>query len=153
MKNHENRNSWVAVWVLALIFFVALSLLVRSAGAQEWLPTNQMTVGWDAVTQTTEGSPLTPEEVQYRVYRADPLKTNIEVVGTTALTQYTITFETEGRWLVGVQSLRFAGADLVGESSIIWSDDPEVLAAGQDPFGVIRFAPPEDAKGLYAVSP
>jgi hypothetical protein len=120
--------------------------------AVEWKKTNQATVAWDAVTTLADGMPIPAGDVvKYRVYLAnhqtDPDKANPALLGETDLLDYTITLNTEGRFVVGVQTVRYDGAGVELEvSTINWSD-----VNGEEtpnPFGIFHHIPPGRVKNL-----
>lgn len=132
------------------VFGVIMFLMVLGAvqvNGQEWHTMNQATIAWDAVTEM-QGGELIPETdiVEYKVHLAnattDPDKTNPAEIGTTAETTYTITLNTEGKFFVGLQTLRMTSdRTSVSESVIGWSDDPEIAKDGNI-FGLRYFVPP-----------
>ena len=129
----------------AAILIITL-LLVPCAGSVEWKATNQATIAWDATATLENGDPL-PENntVKYRVYLSnavtDPDKANPALLGETDLLQYVLTLNAEGKYFVGVQSVRYdENAVEVGASSVNWSDING--AATPNPFGLVHYAPP-----------
>jgi hypothetical protein len=140
----------------ALISFV-LGLLVVAVAvvyAQEWHTANQITITWDTVTTLANEAPV-PESsvVGYRVWlvnaETDPDKlTPAQLPGEISEPTYTITMNTEGRYFVGVQALRM-GQDgtVLGESNIVWTDNPEIVAGGAT-FGLQHYIPPAHPKGV-----
>ena len=136
--------------VLAVVLSVLL--IVNVAIAATWHTANQQTVAWDAVTTKTDGSPLDPAEISYRVYISnavtDLTHINPVILGTTPSTQYLITFEVEGNYFVGVSTVRTVDGEEVSESEIAWSSNPiydfgiRYYLAGEKPSGLR----PENAK-------
>lgn len=129
-------------WLAAL-----LVLLPSIVWGQMWIPANQKTIGWDAVTTLQDGSAIpSGNSISYKVYRRPELGTETEVA-TTTNTNYTITFSVEGKYFIGVKSLRLdsSGAQL-SESLVSWSNDPAVVAAGT--FGIIYYLGPFAPRGL-----
>lgn len=112
----------------------------------EWKTTNQATAAWDAVTTLDDGSALPAgNTVKYRVYLSnavtDPDKANPALLGETDQLEYVITLNAEGKYFVGVQSVRFdETATEVGVSAINWSDTNG--AATPNPFGLVHYLPP-----------
>jgi len=123
--------------------------------AQSWHSTNQVTVAWDPVT-LPDGA---PGALTYDVYTVPATADKVDAVKVTrvASPQATITFSTEGRFFLGVQSVRIItlGEELVSEitwseeivSEITWSDVPAGTA--NQPFGVVYYAAPPAATNLH----
>ncbi len=95
-----------------------------------------------------QGGAAIPETdiIEYRVYLAnaltDPDKTNPTEIGITVETTYVITLNTEGKFFVGLQTLRMiSDRTFITESVIGWSDDPEIVKDGAI-FGLRYFVPP-----------
>jgi hypothetical protein len=152
MKLYPNQKL-IGVILLVIIGIGAFSLVA----AQQWYTTNQVTVAWDAVAAP---NPET-EQIRYDVYlanaRTDPDKVNPSlVVDSTVETQETLTIGVEGRYYFGVKTERWLLAtstepeEMVSESTIAWSDDPEAVADGAT-FGLRYFEPPGKAVGLRRV--
>lgn len=132
--------------LLGFIVLLAIVFCTIPVLAQEviWHNANQVTVGWDVVTQDIDGDPITG--VTYEVLLAnadtDPNKTNPVMVAETDLLEATLTM-TKGRYFVGVRAVYL---DL--KSSINWGDELE----GQEDVGLIglRFAvSPKPPRGLH----
>ncbi len=114
-----------------------------------WTTANQATVQWDAITADTDGDPIpTGFEVKYKVFLAnratDPDKTNpaeITGAGGISATQFTITLNTKGQYIVGVKAymVESATSEEVAESNFAWSDNPADCYNNQD-FGIRYFA-------------
>ena len=126
--------------IALLIVFVAAPVWAQDV---VWHNANQVTVGWDAVTQDIDGDPITG--VTYEVLLAnadtDPSKTNPVVVAETDLLEATLTM-TKGRYFVGVRAVYL---DMM--SGINWGDELE----NQEGYDLIalRFAvPPKTPPGL-----
>lgn len=71
---------------------------------------------------------------------------NVTEVGATAELSYTITFQAEGRYFLGVQSVREVDGEIF-HSEVSWSDNPEVCA-NTESFGAVYYEPPDAAIGL-----
>lgn len=132
-----------------LILILALFLLAPvSAFSQSWMTANQVTVAWDAVVLPAGVS----GSVVYDIYTvgSTAAKSTAAKVTRATTTQQTISFSTEGKYYVGVKSVRvLSGAD-VSESAISWSDDPlAVSAAGT--FGIVYYIAPAAVKNLRPV--
>ena len=133
------------VFLVMVFLFVFLS----NAYAIEWIPTNQSTVGWDAVTSLDGENPI-PEgdSVSYRIYIRKLPHGEQEVQGDTPSLQYTITFTIEGKFFAGVQTVRIpAGETEEALSVITWSDSTDVVAV-PTPFGIRYFVNPSSPKGF-----
>jgi len=141
------KTIFLSVLIGAFLFSVA-------AFAQQvnWHVTNQVTVVWDAPTTLSNGNPIPSDNsLKYRVYiKRDAPDAQAQEVTTDPIseTQYTITLSEEGRYFVGVRALRFDANDTqISESAISWSNDPNVVANGEE-FGVQYFVPPSPADGI-----
>lgn len=120
---------------LFLIVFLVFGLSFV-ASAQIWHPVNQVTVGWDAANLATG----------YKVFTKSVDGAIEKEVGATAELSYTITFLAEGRYFLGVQSVREVDEETF-HSTISWSDNPEVCSGSQS-FGAIYYELPDAAIGL-----
>jgi hypothetical protein len=146
-----------------LIFLLPAFLLVAPApaGAQvgQWLPANQATMEWDAVTKDADGNLIPAAEIQYKtvyVNEADTAKAAPVTLGVTTGTSQVFTFQGEGRFILGVQAERVVNVApsgsppslvVVSQSAISWSDNPSVCQ-DQKTFGISRYAAPAAAAGL-----
>lgn len=136
--------------IAAIVFFVLAGVAI----AQTWFPANQKTVAWDPVTTLGDGSTVPAgDAVKYQVWTRRGTDPAVKVGGEIAGTQLTITFTAEGRYLVGVQAIRYPQGETVGQSSAInWSDSTDV-AMVPSPFGIVFYAPPAGVKNFRPVSP
>lgn len=125
---------------------IVLSFLLWSpivAVAQSWRPADQATVQWDAVAVPSGST------IEYRVYT----RTNSQgagegiVAAVVGIPSATVQFSIEGRYFVGVQSVRKVGGAEVASSGISWSDVPAVCQGGNT-FGVVYYIPPAAPMGL-----
>ena len=134
-----------------------LFCLIAPAEALQWQTTNQITIGWDAVTMMDNGEPIPADNtVKYRIYMTnattDPDKTNPVVVTETDQLQHTLTINTEGKYIVGIASVRYdAGGVEVSESVVNWSDVNGELTP--NPFGLVHYVPLLPPTGLHVVTP
>ena len=135
------------------VALVTLAILMWSGVAlgQEWHTANQVTLGWDAVTQLVDGTAIPEGEiVKYKVWIKNAITGGdpVELVETTDL-EFTLTIGSEGKYFLGVQALRYQsdGETLIGESIICWSDVPE-CCGGNIAFGVQFFNLPASPGGL-----
>ena len=122
-------------------FFMLIILLIALcipdiAFAQEWHPTNQVTIAWEGAANATG----------YKVYTKSVDGTNVVEVGMTALLNYTITFIEEGRYFLGVKSIRNIDGELL-TSDIAWSDSAEACQ-NSETFGAVYYEPPEAVTNL-----
>lgn len=137
---------------LIVVLAIALLFVCSTVGAVEWKKTNQATVAWDAVTTLVDGSAIPAGDVlKYRVYLAnaqtDPDKANPALLGETDQLEYLITLNTEGRYWVGVQTVRYDSAGVELEvSTINWSDVNGEYTP--NPFGIFHHLPPGQVKNL-----
>ncbi len=120
---------------LFLIAFLVFGLAFI-ASAQIWHPTNQVTLGWDAANLATK----------YKVFVKSVDGSNVTEVAITAGLTYTITFQDEGRYFLGVQSVREVDGEIF-HSTISWSDNPEVCF-GSEAFGTVYYELPDNVGGL-----
>jgi len=117
---------------------------------QNWHTANQVTLGWDAVSEMVDGTPIgATDKVKYKVYIKNALTGGEPVeLGEVEVLEYLITLNTEGSYFLGVKSLRYSSEDtLLSESIICWSDVAE-CAEGEEPFGVRYWLPPKSVSGL-----
>lgn len=129
----------------------ALAVVAAMAQAQQWYTANQLTFGWDAARLEDGSAVPAGEPIEYCLYRVDsaaPKTAAVElgcgIDGQSAV----VTLGTEGRFFLGVKAQRFDAAhQLIGESAIAWSDDPEA-AAGGAVFGAQHFLAPAPPQGL-----
>ena len=137
---------------LMIIVSVLTLGLAMSASAVEWHTANQVTIAWDAY----DGVIQPGDQITYKVYSkqlpagAELLLNEVSTLGAT------ITFTSEGRYIVGVQTVR--GVDENGdgtfdpdteqvlESEINWSDTNGEFTP--NPFGLRYFINPGKTKNL-----
>lgn len=128
------------------ILLAAIILVVMFTGvvwSQTWKPTNQVTVGWDAVTATSG-------TISYKVYAKPEAGGNPTFMVATAGTQATVTFNTEGRYYLGVSTIRSVQGAEVESSTICWSNDNTCTFQGQT-FGISYIIPPQSPKNFRAI--
>jgi len=99
-----------------------------------------VTVAWDQVT-------VVSGTVTYKTYRKLAVGGVETYVGTVSALQATLTFAEEGRYILGVRSVRNVDGIEVESSTISWSDNPAVCMNGKT-FGVQYYVPPDAPKGL-----
>jgi hypothetical protein len=144
-KVGKSGNNVAGTLLKVLVVGLVIFGFAFGASAQTWKPTNQVTVAWDAVT-------VTSGTVSYNVYirpeaGGTPILTNPKV----SATQATVTFTTEGRYYLGVSSVRTVGGVDVESSTISWSSDPSVTFQAQT-FGVQYLVPPPSPVGIRSVN-
>jgi len=137
------------------LFFLMLSVLfvAGNAMAVEWVAADQKTIGWDPVSTLATGETIPAgDAIVYRVYiKRDGQAEGTMIANSVTATQYTLTLDQEGRFFVGIQSVRVYtvdGQDLMSESEIAWSDIP-ANCNGND-FGIVYLIPPADVGGIGA---
>jgi len=123
---------------LVVLFIAPAPLLVQ---AQNWHSTNQATLAWDAVSMPvgTDGNPL-PGSVAYDVYSvvSTAEKTTARLLKRVTTNEAVVSFSIEGRYFLGVRSVRVISPTEETTSDIVWSDDPAVVSGGVT-FGVAYF--------------
>ena len=99
---------------ILLIILICLPLLLGQTIVRQ----SSVDIAWDSIV------PITGSTITYEVLRAllnD--KASLEIVGETALITYSVTFSSEGDWVIGVRTVRVIDSN--GErllSDINWSD-------------------------------
>jgi|ADurb_Leu_01_Slu_FD_contig_41_1951139_length_9706_multi_3_in_0_out_0_8 hypothetical protein len=133
---------------------VGVAATVAFAAVTNWYPTNQATVAWNPVTALSDGSPLPAGSViKYEVFTASPDHQNVTSKGVVTVTSTVLSFQAEGRYIVGVRAIReFTDpADpqtVVTEySETVWSDDPAYVGA-EGTFGISYIFKPANPTGL-----
>lgn len=124
-----------------LLIGVLILGFAMSASAQ-WKNGNSITVAWDAATDATS----------YKIY-AKPEAGGAEtfMIKVDGATQGTATFVTEGRWLIGVSSVKLVGGTEVESTTKCWSNDNTCTFQGVA-FGLSYFVPPQAPKGFRTVN-
>jgi len=127
--------------IIALYIYAVMLTTFTASAATEWHTANQTTIAWDQ-EYTVEDVTIPTDEVTWDVFIAnattDPDKTNPVKVGTATEQQYTITLNTEGKYIVGVQTVRTVDGKILKSSTITWSDSET------NPFGIKYFVIPDD---------
>ena len=128
-----------------------LFLSTFSYAQTNWTVANQATFGWNEVTALFDGTVIPDGDViSYNAYlRADGDTGDGTLAGNTANAEFTITFPSEGKWIVGVQTVRAIGGDETNvlESIVIWSDSEDTTYV-PSPFGFIYYIAPNAITGL-----
>ena len=142
------RFKTLAPILLALTLIISMGW-VQSTQAIEWVGTNQSTIAWNAVSTNESGGGIpSGDTIKYRIYQKTYPNGAEETVGDTESLQFTLTFSKEGRYVVGVQTVRIPQGqteELV--SAITWSDSTDT-AAVPDPFGIVYYERPSAPSGL-----
>jgi hypothetical protein len=127
-----------------ITLIMAIMLLAAPALALDWTKANQVTVAWDEGGSYAQG-----EVIKYRVYKvpATQDKSAATVAGLTDQRQFTVTFDSPGKFLLGVQTVLFFDDIEEEQAGISWSDDPLAVKDGVT-FGVKYFSTPVKATGL-----
>ena len=116
-----------------------------AAHAQTWVTANQGTVAWDAVPIVAAG-----DTIRYQVYtRIGTTGEGTAVGSEITATQLAITFTVEGRYFVGVKSIRYPTGETTGipSATTAWSNvAADCAAAG--PFGFVYYVAPQAVRGL-----
>lgn len=136
-----------------LIAFMAIGLILLAsftfADVSNWKTTNQLTVAWDAVTTLDDGTAIPANySISYRIYTALGNSSATPIPGAvTNSTQATVTFATEGKYVIGVKAIKLDSTSTeISESAISWSDDPLVVSGGT--FGAVYYLAPSGPKNL-----
>ena len=123
---------------LVVLFIAPAPLLVQ---AQTWHSTNQVTLAWDAVPMPvgTDGNPL-PGTVAYDVYSVGSAAAKTTAAKLTRVTtnQAVVSFSAEGKYYLGVRSVRVISPTEELTSDISWSDNAAVVSQGSI-FGVAYY--------------
>lgn len=133
----------IAAVTISIIVGILFLCVAIPAWSQTWKTTNQATVAWDAVT-------VPSGTVSYKVY-VKPETGGTETLATTvSTTTATITFSQEGRYYVGVSSVRTVNSVPVESSTISWSNVAAVCQGGVT-FGIQYIIPPSAPINLRTV--
>jgi hypothetical protein len=133
-------NTTTTTLVLLLLLLLPIAYCPSPAFSQTWKPTNQVTVGWDTVTSPTG-------TITYKIYSRPEAGGTPTLMTTVPATQATVTFTQEGRYYLGVSTVRTVGGAEVESSTISWSSDPSVTFQAQT-FGVEYIIPAPAPVGL-----
>lgn len=131
-----------------LIGLIVLLMFTTVASAEiVWVAANQRTVRWDAVTKLENGKDIPADNtIKYRIYTKSEDGT-VTQVGETDTDNYTVTLQNEGRYVIGVQAVRYdKDGKEVSKSTISWSDNPDAVL--DTTFGISYFVAPASPTGL-----
>jgi hypothetical protein len=109
---------------------------------QTWKPTNSVIAGWDAVAP-----PATGGTISYKGYSKKEDGTGQKEHGSFTTNQGTWTFTEEGRFFLGVSTIRTVQGVSVESSTISWSDNPAVTFQAQT-FGIQYILPAQAPVGI-----
>lgn len=124
-------------FLLSLLFVLVMTV---SVNAQQWQTANSINVAWDAVT-------VTSGTVTYKLY-SKTVPGGVETfISTVSTTGATVTFQAEGRYFLGVRSVRTVNGVELEASTISWSDNPAVCQGGVT-FGVQYYTLPAPVGGI-----
>lgn len=123
-----------------ILSLLTVLILTGSAFAQQWYPTNQITVAWDPVT-------VSSGTVSYKVYTRPAAGGTETLFATTPNTESTVTFTVEGKYFLGVRSVRTVDGIDIESSTISWSNVASDVLNGAT-FGAQYYLPPSKAGGL-----
>jgi hypothetical protein len=130
------------------IIILAILIFAVPAMAQTWYTANQVTLAWDAVPKVL----ATDQANKYQVYsRNDLVSLGSKIGGEITATQLLISLTVEGRYYLGVKSVRYPVGETAGIPSVgtAWSNVAADTA--NNPFGVLFFAAPGFPGGLRLV--
>jgi hypothetical protein len=131
----------IAAIILAMVIILGI---VAICCAQTWQPTNQVTVGWDAVTAASG-------TITYKVYSKPEIGGIPALMTTVSATQATVTFTQEGRYYLGVSTVRTVGGVAYESPTTSWSNVVADTFQGQT-FGVEYIIPSPSPKNIRSVN-
>ncbi len=133
---------------LFLAMLIIMLIPAVNATALNWIGVNQVTVAWDAVTALGDDTPIPQgDAISYRIYIKKLPSGADQVIGDTQQLTYTITLPSEGRYVVGLQTVRIPQGETEEQlSEINWSDVNG--ESTPNPFGIKYFINPSAAKNL-----
>jgi len=148
--------------VMLILFLVSAAF---ANGQDQWYQTNQATVSWDPVTEYDSGGESIPTPsyyIKYEVSISNVLnssdKSDAIVVTESPIydTQYTITFEKQGRFVVGVRAIGFTTDYVdneveIARSEIAWSDN-SICCFEEKTFGINHHFAPMPPRNLRKVN-
>ncbi len=131
---------------------LAVLVVAQVVGAQTWYPANQATLVWDAAAKvaTTDQANKYQCWTKYGSATATPVKAGTEITAT----QQTLTFSTEGRYFLCVQTIRYPQNETVGiPSARMACTDIAADVQGGSPFGIVYYVPPSAPGALRQTVP
>jgi len=133
------------------LFFILLILIFAAPAivhAQTWYTANQVTLAWDAVPKVL----ATDQANKYQVYsRNDLVSLGSKIGGEITATQLVVSFTVEGRYYLGVESIRYPVGATVGSKSATKAWSNVAADTANNPFGVTFFAAPGGVVGLKLI--
>ena len=128
-----------------LLIILAILMFAAPAMAQQWYTANQVTLAWNEYPKmlTTDSSN------KYQVYsRNDLVSLGNKVGEEVTSTQLVISLSVEGRYYLGVKTIRYPAGETVGipSAGTAWSNVVE--DTNNNPFGVLYFVAPGFPGGL-----
>jgi len=113
--------------------------------AQTWHSTNQVTIAWDPAEMPDGAVGVLTYDVW--IVESTAAKNTAVKATRVASPPATVTFDKEGKYFLGVQTVRIIAAGDEVSSTINWSD----IAAGTggNPFGVVYYAAPPAVLNLH----
>jgi len=131
-----------------LLIILAILIFAAPAMAQTWYTANQVTLAWDSVPKVL----TTDQANKYQVYsRNDLVSLGSKIGAEITATQLLISLSVEGRYYLGVKSVRYPAGETVGIPSVgtAWSN--VASDTNNNPFGVSYFTAPVFPGGLRLV--
>lgn len=123
------------ICIISFIFLLAIP-----ASAITWITADQITVAWDPITTVS-----TPDILKYGVYMKKLPNGEPVLIGEQDPTTATLTFTEEGRYIIGISTVRYIDKDTADEikleSAINWSDING--DSTPNPFGSSYYITPE----------
>jgi hypothetical protein len=124
----------------SILLCLILCFTVVPTKAQTWVTANQITVAWDAVT-------VGSGTVSYDIFIKPEVGGTTTKIGNVSTTQATFTFTTEGRYFLGVNSVRTIGIVVIPSDTVSWSN-VAIDCQGGVMFGAQYYNPPTKVKNL-----
>lgn len=147
-------------YIKVLIWCVWFGMVVVSFGYATkcfgqgvvWHKVNEATIAWDEVTTLVDGSAVPQDDIiKYRVFIEEFESPGEKIfLGEVEALTFLVAIPKEGRWLCGVSAVRYRASDgeieLLGESIINWSNNPELNPAGT--WGLVFFFNPNSPENI-----
>jgi len=131
-----------------LLIILVILIFASPAMAQTWYTANQVTLAWDVEAKVL----ATDQANKYQVYsRNDLVSLGSKIGAEITATQLLISLSVEGRYYLGVKSIRYPAGETVGIPSVgtAWSN--VAADTNNSPFGVSYFTAPIYPGGLRLV--
>ena len=131
-----------------LLIILAILTFAAPAIAQTWYTANQVTLAWDAVPRVL----TTDQANKYQVYsRNDLVSLGSKIGAEITATQLLISLSVEGRYYLGVKSVRYPVGETVGIPSTVTAWSNVAADTANNPFGVMFFTAPISPGGLRLI--